>query len=69
MNSGMNSPLPEGFMSIEDIQSLPNQQIRDGRLVNLIGFVKDYQPPIQTRGSGTLPIRVTRIMRTILIMI
>jgi hypothetical protein len=43
--------LPSGFKSIEEIQNVPNDQIKAGTLVSVIGFVKDYQPPMQTRGG------------------
>jgi hypothetical protein len=46
--------LPSGFLTIEGIQSIPSEKVKAGTMVNLIGFVKDYQPPIPTRGTGTL---------------
>ncbi|KAI6715797.1 hypothetical protein PZA11_006100 [Diplocarpon coronariae] len=41
-------PLPPGFHSIEEVHSLPNEQVRAGFKISIIGFVKDYQPPIET---------------------
>jgi hypothetical protein len=39
--------LPKGFITIEHaLASIP------GKSINVIGFVKDFQPPIQTRGTG-----------------
>ncbi|RFU30763.1 hypothetical protein B7463_g5584, partial [Scytalidium lignicola] len=44
-------PLPPDFESIEDILNMPSARLKSGPLVNIIGFVKDYQPPIQSRGT------------------
>jgi len=44
--------LPLGFKSIREILDMPNEQLKAKAFVNVIGFVKDYQPPIATRGSG-----------------
>jgi protection-of-telomeres protein 1 len=46
--------LPPGFRTIEDIQGLPSDKIRAGEMVSVIGFIKDYQPPIRTKGPGKL---------------
>ncbi|KAE8447227.1 hypothetical protein EG329_010921 [Mollisiaceae sp. DMI_Dod_QoI] len=44
-------PLPPDFMSIEGITNMASDMIKAGTPVNVIGFIKDYQPPVQTRGS------------------
>jgi protection-of-telomeres protein 1 len=51
-NSQVGPPLPQGFRTIGDIRDLSNDSIITGTFVDIIGFTKDYQPPIQTRGSG-----------------
>ncbi|KAH6723885.1 hypothetical protein BKA61DRAFT_587294 [Leptodontidium sp. MPI-SDFR-AT-0119] len=43
--------LPPGFKTIEEIRSLPNEQIVRKVAVSVIGFVKDFMPPIQSRGT------------------
>ena len=45
-------PLPPTFLSIEAIRELPNDDIKKGKMVNVIGFIKDFQKPIETRGTG-----------------
>jgi hypothetical protein len=47
-------PLPPGFRTIEDIQSMPSQSIKAGTMVSVIGFVKDFRPPVRTNGTGML---------------
>jgi hypothetical protein len=44
--------LPKDFISIKD--ALDNRDIMPGQKIrcNIIGLVADFQPPIQTRGSG-----------------
>ncbi|KUJ09981.1 uncharacterized protein LY89DRAFT_787664 [Mollisia scopiformis] len=44
-------PLPPDFKSIEEINNMPSETIKAGAMVNVIGFIKDFQPPVQTRGS------------------
>ncbi|RDL39800.1 uncharacterized protein BP5553_04140 [Venustampulla echinocandica] len=44
-------PLPPGFKSIREIKDMPNDQVKKGTFVGVIGFLKDYQSPIQTRGT------------------
>lgn len=44
-------PLPPGFKTIEEIKNLPSDIIKAGLLVDVTGFIKDYQPPIETRGT------------------
>lgn len=44
--------LPDGFMSIRQIQELPPERIKQSALVNVIGLVTDFQAPIQSNGSG-----------------
>lgn len=41
--------LPSGYTSINDILA---QLVTPGKLVNIMGLVKDYQAPIPTKGSG-----------------
>jgi hypothetical protein len=43
--------LPE-FKTIEEIQNLPDEDLKKKKIVSVIGFVKDFQPPVQTRGPG-----------------
>lgn len=46
-------PLPPGFLSIQDIRNLPNEKIAAKIMIkNIVGFVKDFRPPIPTRGTG-----------------
>ena len=49
--------LPEGFMSIQQIQELPNEKIQRNTIVNVIGLATDFQAPIQSRGSGRILLR------------
>ncbi|KAI0119887.1 hypothetical protein GGR51DRAFT_495490 [Nemania sp. FL0031] len=46
--AGRKRDLPPGYMSIHDILA---QMAAVGKLVNVIGLVKDYQAPIPTKGS------------------
>ena len=48
----MELPLPPQFEQIEDIMRMPSERLKKSPLVNLIGLVKDYQPPIPTKGTG-----------------
>jgi protection-of-telomeres protein 1 len=41
--------LPSGFISIRDIL---DRKRGVGNLVNVIGIIKDFRAPFQTRGSG-----------------
>lgn len=45
-NKQQNS-LPSSFTSVRDLHKRGR-----GNLVNVIGIIKDFKPPIQTRGSG-----------------
>lgn len=45
-------PLPPGFRSIRQIKDMPNDQVQKGTFVSVIGFLKDYQSPVETRGTG-----------------
>jgi hypothetical protein len=45
-------PLPPQFESIEELVSMSSDRIKKNPLVNVIGMVEDYQPPIATKGSG-----------------
>lgn len=40
-------PLPPKFHTVEDSFGVPEK-----KFVNIIGIVKDYQPPFQTGGEG-----------------
>jgi protection of telomeres protein 1 len=51
-NSSLELPLPPQFEQIEDIMRMPSERLKKSPLVNLIGLVKDYQPPIPTKGTG-----------------
>lgn len=45
---------PKGFHTVEQIKSfeiLPGGVVKP-QFVNVIGFVMDHQPPIQTKGTG-----------------
>jgi protection-of-telomeres protein 1 len=46
-------PLPTGFLSIEQIKNLPDSQIKNGAMQNVIGFVKDFRSPFRSKGPGT----------------
>lgn len=39
--------LPSSFTSIQDLHKRGH-----GNLVNVIGIIKDFKPPIRTRGTG-----------------
>jgi protection-of-telomeres protein 1 len=54
-------PLPTGFSTIEKIQHLPSNLIKAGTMINVIGFVKDFQAPLRTKGTGTFCARVSDI--------
>lgn len=51
-NSSLELPLPPQFEKVEDIMRMPSERLRTSPLVNLIGVVKDYQPPIPTKRTG-----------------
>jgi protection-of-telomeres protein 1 len=44
--------VPQGFKTIEEIQNLPNEDLKKQILVSVIGFVKDFRPPVPTRGTS-----------------
>jgi hypothetical protein len=44
--------LPPDFLTVEQIQNLSSAAIKAGQKVNIVGFTKDYQPPVQSRGTG-----------------
>ena len=44
--------VPPGFLTIAQIQNLPNDAISSGNFVSVVGLVKDYQPPFKTLGTG-----------------
>jgi protection-of-telomeres protein 1 len=50
--SSLAPPTPLGFQTIEQIQNMPSDLIKAKSKVNVIGFVKDYRPPVQSRGPG-----------------
>jgi hypothetical protein len=50
-------PVPLNFKTIREIDDLPNEKIRGGCLVNVIGFIKDFQKPKQSRGTGIYPLK------------
>jgi hypothetical protein len=45
-------PLPPRFECIQDILDMESKRLEQTPMVNVIGLVKDYQPPIQTKGKG-----------------
>lgn len=47
-------PLPTGFKTIAEIRELSNEQLKARVLVNVFGFVKDFMPPKETKGTGIL---------------
>mgnify|MGYP001280434966 CR=1 FL=1 len=53
--------LPSGFTTIADIKNLPNEQLMANVAVNVVGFVKDFMPPTQTRGTSMSEIQVESI--------
>ncbi|PMD41228.1 hypothetical protein L207DRAFT_511146 [Hyaloscypha variabilis F] len=44
-------PLPNGFLSIEQIRDIDPFRLKAMPKVSVIGFVKDVQPPIKTAGT------------------
>ncbi|TVY14105.1 Protection of telomeres protein 1 [Lachnellula arida] len=44
-------PLPPGFKTIEEIQSLSSDEIRARVQVSVIGFLQDFREPFKTGGS------------------
>ena len=46
--------VPQGFKTIEEIQNLPNEDLKKQILVSVIGFVKDFQPPVPTKGTSMI---------------
>lgn len=47
------APIPLNFKTIDQIQNkLSNEEIKKGVLVNVVGFIKDFQLPTKTRGTG-----------------
>jgi hypothetical protein len=40
-------------MSVEQVQNLSTEALRQNQKVNIVGFVKDFQPPVKTKGPGT----------------
>jgi protection-of-telomeres protein 1 len=46
--------VPSGFKTIEEIQNLPNEDLKKQILVSVIGFVKDFQPPVPTKGTSMI---------------
>jgi protection-of-telomeres protein 1 len=51
-------PLPDGFSTIEQIANIPNDRLRMKPKVNVIGFIKDFQAPMRTRGTGLWYVQV-----------
>jgi hypothetical protein len=51
-NSSLELPPPPQFEKVEDIMRMPSERLRKSPLVNVIGLVKDYQPPIPSKGTG-----------------
>lgn len=47
-------PVPATFQTVESIIELTSEQLQRKPLVNVIGVIKDYQPPIKTNGTGTV---------------
>lgn len=39
--------------SITSMKSILSEEVAPRQLVNIIGLVKDFSPPIETRGTGT----------------
>jgi protection of telomeres protein 1 len=44
--------VPPEFKTIQEIQNIPNEDIKNQIKISVIGFVKDFQPPFQSRGTG-----------------
>lgn len=38
--------------SITSIKSILDEEVDPKKLVNIVGLVKDFSPPIKTRGTG-----------------
>lgn len=45
-------PLPPTFQTVESILDFSNEHLLKKSTVSVIGVIKDYQPPVQTRGPG-----------------
>lgn len=45
-------PLPPHFEKIEDLTNIPSDRLQKNPLVNVIGLIRDYQPPVKTKGTG-----------------
>lgn len=45
------SQLPDGYYSVLQIWNLP-EGLRDGHLCSVIGFIKDFRPPMRTNGTS-----------------
>lgn len=43
---------PEGYERIEDILQMESKRLSSQPLVNVIGIVRDFQPPVKTRREG-----------------
>jgi hypothetical protein len=52
MVSRLETPLPPNFKTIEYILNLNENQLSTKPMVNVIGVVRDYQPPTFTKGTG-----------------
>lgn len=53
-NSSSPAQVPYQFEIVEDLLSMDNDRLRKTPLINVIGVVKDYQPPVQTKGTGII---------------
>lgn len=47
-------PLPPQFESVQSVFSMPSERLKQSPLVNIIALVKDYMPPIPTKGTGMM---------------
>ena len=47
-------PLPPQFENVQAVYSMPSERLKQSPLVNVIALVKDYMPPIPTKGTGMM---------------
>jgi hypothetical protein len=52
--------LPSGYTCIDDIV---NGDTPIGKLVNVMGLVKDFQAPVHTKGTGRPPMNPKNIIK------
>jgi hypothetical protein len=53
--------LPPPFEPIQVIKDMSNERLNQRAMVHVIGIVKDYQPPILTKGTGKRGLILSKI--------